>query len=74
MLKDFTIANLLDLNETIAKDLFEGKTYIDQAQALEDAGYSTAKDQEGNLIYADKLIRVIQENNLMFYDTNVERK
>ena len=23
MLKDFTIANLLDLNETIAKDLFE---------------------------------------------------
>ena len=27
MLKDYTIANLLDLNETIAKDLFEGKTY-----------------------------------------------
>ena len=27
MMKDFTIANLLDLNETIAKELFEGKTY-----------------------------------------------
>lgn len=27
MLKDFTIAKLLDLNETIAKELFEGKTY-----------------------------------------------
>ena len=27
MLKDFTIANLLDLNETIAGELFEGKTY-----------------------------------------------
>ena len=27
MLKDFTIANLLDLNETIAAELFEGKTY-----------------------------------------------
>ena len=27
MIKDFTIANLLDLNETIAKELFEGKTY-----------------------------------------------
>ncbi len=54
--------------------LFEGKTYIEQAQSLEDAGYSTAKDEEGNLIYADKLIKVIQENNLMFYDTNVERK
>lgn len=27
MLKDFTIENLLDLNETIAKELFDGKTY-----------------------------------------------
>ena len=27
MLNDFTIANLLDLNETIAAELFEGKTY-----------------------------------------------
>lgn len=47
---------------------FEGKTYKEQAQALENAGYSTAKDEDGNLIYADKLIRVIQENNLMLYD------
>ena len=27
MIKDFTIANMLDLNETIASELFEGKTY-----------------------------------------------
>ena len=27
MIKDFTIENLLDLNETIAKELFEGKNY-----------------------------------------------
>lgn len=27
MMKDFTIENLLDLNETIAAELFEGKTY-----------------------------------------------
>ena len=27
MLKDVTVANLLDLNETIAAELFEGKTY-----------------------------------------------
>ena len=53
--------------------LFDGKTYKEQAQALENAGYSTAKDEDGNLIYADKLIRVIQENNLMLYDTLVER-
>ena len=54
--------------------LFDGKTYKEQAQALENAGYSTAKDEDGNLIYADKLIRVIQENNLMLYDTMVERR
>lgn len=53
--------------------LFEGRTYKEQAQALENAGYSTSKDEEGNLIYADKLIRVIQENNLMFYDTIAQR-
>ena len=27
MMKDFTISNLLDLKETIAAELFEGKTY-----------------------------------------------
>ena len=53
--------------------LFEGRTYKEQAQALENAGYSTSKDEEGKLIYADKLIRVIQENNLMFYDTIAQR-
>lgn len=26
-MKNYTIANLLDLNQTVAKDLFEGKTY-----------------------------------------------
>ena len=27
MLKDFTIANMLDMSQTIAGELFEGKTY-----------------------------------------------
>lgn len=48
--------------------LFEGKTYIEQAQALEDAGYSTAKDENGVAIYADKLIAIIEKYNLMTYD------
>ena len=26
-IKDFTISNLFDMNETIAAELFEGKTY-----------------------------------------------
>jgi flagellum-specific peptidoglycan hydrolase FlgJ len=61
-------------NERYAKNgLFEAKNYRAQAQVLEDAGYSTAKDENGNLIYGDKLIRVIQENNLMIYDTKVQR-
>lgn len=61
-------------NERYASNgLFTGKTYKEQAQALENAGYSTAEDEEGNLIYADKLIRVIQENNLMLYD-NIAKK
>lgn len=61
-------------NERYAQNgLFETKNYRAQAQVLEDAGYSTAKDENGNLIYGDKLIRVIQENNLMIYDTKVQR-
>lgn len=61
-------------NERYAQNgLFNGKTYKEQAQALENAGYSTAKDEEGNLIYADKLVKVIQENNLMIFDTEVKR-
>lgn len=62
-------------NERYEKNgLFSGKTYKEQAQALENAGYSTAKDEDGNLIYGDKLVRVIKENNLMLYDTIVKRK
>jgi flagellum-specific peptidoglycan hydrolase FlgJ len=61
-------------NERYANNgLFEAKNYKAQAQALENAGYSTAKDENGELIYGDKLIRVIQENNLMIYDTKAQR-
>lgn len=48
--------------------LFEEKNYKNQAQALEDAGYSTAKDKNGQLIYAEKLIGIIEKYNLMQYD------
>ena len=53
--------------------IFDKKTYKGQAQALEDAGYATAKNENGELIYADSLINVIQKNNLMLYDTEVQR-
>lgn len=48
--------------------LFDGSTYNEQAQSLEDAGYATVKDEEGNKIYAELLIEVIEENNLAIYD------
>lgn len=48
--------------------LFDGKDYKSQAQALEDAGYSTVKNENGETIYADKLISLIEKYNLMQYD------
>lgn len=48
--------------------LFNGTDYKSQAQALEDAGYSTVKDENGEPIYADKLISLIEKYNLMQYD------
>ena len=48
--------------------LFNGNDYKSQAQALEDAGYSTVKNENGEPIYADKLISLIEKNNLMQYD------
>ena len=48
--------------------LFNRKDYKAQAQALEDAGYSTVKNENGEPIYADKLIALIEKYNLMQYD------
>ena len=48
--------------------LFDGKDYKAQAQSLEDAGYSTVKNENGEPIYADKLISLIEKYNLMQYD------
>lgn len=48
--------------------LFEGQNYKEQAKALEDAGYATVKDEEGNEIYAELLIGIVEENDLDIYD------
>lgn len=52
--------------------LFEAKHYITQAQALEDAGYSTKKNKNGEAIYADMLIDLIRKYNLMLLDREVQ--
>ncbi|MBC6004962.1 MAG: glucosaminidase domain-containing protein [Paeniclostridium sordellii] len=48
--------------------LFEGNDYKEQAQSLENAGYSTKKNQNGELIYADMLIGLIERYNLFLMD------
>ncbi|GAA0242779.1 glycoside hydrolase family 73 protein [Metaclostridioides mangenotii] len=51
--------------------LFESKLYTDQAQSLEDAGYSTKINERGEKIYADMLIEVIKNYNLQIIDNKV---
>lgn len=52
--------------------VFQAKTYIHQAKALENAGYSTAIDKDGNKIYAKKLISIIKQYNLQLIDSEVQ--
>lgn len=52
--------------------VFDANNYIEQARAIENAGYSTVKDKNGNLIYSEMLISIIKENNLMLIDKESE--
>ena len=47
---------------------FDSKDYKSQAKALEESGYATVKNEEGELIYSEILIQVIEDNNLYEYD------
>lgn len=51
--------------------LFEAKHYTTQAQALEDAGYSTKEDENGKKIYAEMLINLIRRYNLQLIDCDL---
>ena len=52
--------------------LFKAKHYTTQAQALENAGYATKKNEKGELIYADILIDLIKKYNLQLLDRKVQ--
>ncbi|MEH6942915.1 glucosaminidase domain-containing protein [Bacillus sp. JJ722] len=59
-------------NPRYAKNgLFSSKTYIEQAKALENAGYSTAVDENGNKMYSRLLIQLIQQYELQLIDSAV---
>lgn len=52
--------------------VFEAKTYIEQANALQNAGYSTAEDNSGQKRYAKDLIELIRQYNLQLIDSEIK--
>ena len=53
--------------------MFDSNDYRKQAQALEDAGYATAKNERGEKVYAERLIGVIEKYDLRKYDMEAIR-
>ena len=49
--------------------LFDGQTYQEQTKALEDAGYSTATNENGDKIYSSMLMDIIQTYQLQVIDS-----
>ena len=65
-------ADFLIQNQRYQKSgVFEAKTYLAQAQALQEAGYSTAQDEEGHFVYAQRLGELIRQYNLQLIDHEV---
>lgn len=54
------------------KEVFNKETYIEQAQELQNGGYSTVSDESGNLKYKNLLIEIIQQYNLQLIDSSVQ--
>lgn len=52
--------------------VFEARTYINQANALQNAGYSTVEDNNGQKRYAKDLIKLIRQYNLQLIDSEME--
>nr|WP_035283691.1 glucosaminidase domain-containing protein [Clostridium sp. LS] len=52
--------------------VFQATQYIEQAKAIEKAGYSTVENEKGEEIYSELLISLIQEQNLQLLDNECE--
>lgn len=44
---------------------------MEQAVALQDAGYSTIENEQGEKIYSDQLAQIIQQHQLQLIDSKV---
>ncbi|PJN88914.1 glycoside hydrolase family 73 protein [Bacillus sp. mrc49] len=54
--------------------LFSSKTYIEQATALQEAGYSTKENEAGKKIYSELLIELIRQYQLQVMDSEAHLK
>lgn len=62
-------AEFLKENKRYEKNgVFKAENYKEQAQALEDAGYSTKQNSNGEYIYGDMLIELIETYKLYLLD------
>lgn len=52
--------------------VFDANTYKYQAKALQDAGYSTLENENGEKVYAKQLIELIKQYNLQIIDSEVK--
>lgn len=52
--------------------VFQAVQYLEQAKAIEKAGYSTVQNDKGEEIYSKLLIEIIQEQNLQLLDYECE--
>jgi len=52
--------------------VFQATQYLDQAKAIEKAGYSTVENEKGEEIYSKLLIEIIKEQNLQLLDYECE--
>ncbi|MGL5346729.1 MAG: glycoside hydrolase family 73 protein [Peptostreptococcaceae bacterium] len=52
--------------------VFDANTYIYQAKALQEAGYSTLINEKGEKVYAKQLVELIKQYNLQVIDSEIK--
>lgn len=63
---------LSENNRYSKSGVFRSNTYIHQANALQDGGYSTDTNEKGERVYSNRLIEIIKQYNLQLIDSKVQ--